>query len=80
MRICIFGASGTELDEIYIKETEALGRILAARGHSLIFGGGKNSRDWGEPKYRPVTVPDAIRNQPGFNPNSPVSIPDAFRR
>jgi len=24
-------------------------------------------------------VPDAIRNQPGFNPNSPVPIPDAFR-
>ena len=42
MRICIFGASGTELDDIYIKETEALGRTLAARGHSLIFGGGKN--------------------------------------
>ena len=42
MRICIFGASGTELDEIYIKETEALGRLLAARGHSLIFGGGRH--------------------------------------
>ena len=44
-----------------------------------IFGGGKSSRDWGDPRYRPVTVPDAIRNQPGFNPNSPVPIPDAFR-
>ena len=44
-----------------------------------MFGSGKNSRDWGDPKYRPVTVPDAIRNQPGFNPNSPVPIPDAFR-
>lgn len=44
-----------------------------------VFGGGKNSRDWGDPKYRPVTVPDAVRNQPGFNPNSPVPIPDAFR-
>ena len=42
MRICIFGASGTQLDDIYIKETEALGRTLAQRGHSLIFGGGKN--------------------------------------
>ena len=43
-----------------------------------MFGGGKN-RDWGDPKYRPVSVPDAVRNQPGFNPNSPVPIPDAFR-
>lgn len=44
-----------------------------------LFGGGKNDRDWGDPRYRPVGVPDAIRNQPGFNPNSPVSIPDPFR-
>ena len=43
-----------------------------------IFGNGRDSRDWGDPKYRPVTVP-AAANQPGFNPNSPVSIPDAFR-
>ncbi len=44
-----------------------------------LLNGGKNSKDWGDPKYRPVTVPDAVRNQPGFNPNSPVPIPDAFR-
>lgn len=44
-----------------------------------IFGGSKRDRDWGDPRYRPVTVPDPIRNQPGFNPNSPVPIPDVFR-
>ena len=44
-----------------------------------MFGSGKNSRDWGDPRYRPVTVPNAIQNQPGFNPNSPVPIPDVFR-
>ena len=44
-----------------------------------MFGNGKKNRDWGDPKYRPVTVPDAILNQPGFNPNSPVPIPDVFR-
>lgn len=44
-----------------------------------MFGNGKKSRDWGDPRYQPVTVPDAILNQPGFNPNSPVPIPDAFR-
>ena len=43
-----------------------------------MFGKG-NNRKWDDPKYRPVTVPDAIRNQPGFNPNSPVPVPDAFR-
>lgn len=44
-----------------------------------IFGSGKNSRNWGDPRYRPVTIPDAVMKQPGFNPNSPVPIPDAFR-
>ena len=43
-----------------------------------IFGN-KQRRDWGDAKYQPVSVPDAIRNQPGFNPNSPVPIPDVFR-
>ena len=42
MRICIFGASGTQLDDVYIQQTEELGRVLALHGHSLIFGGGKN--------------------------------------
>ena len=44
-----------------------------------MFGSGKKYRDWGDPRYRPVTAPGAIINQPGFNPNSPVPIPDAFR-
>lgn len=47
---------------------------------NYVFGGSKKNTDWGDPRYRPVTVPDAVRNQPSFNPNSPVSIPDAFRR
>lgn len=42
MRICVFGASGTELDKIYTEQTERLGFLLAKRGHSLVFGGGKN--------------------------------------
>lgn len=42
MRICVFGASGTELDPVYIKQTELLGKKLAQRGHGLMFGGGKN--------------------------------------
>lgn len=44
-----------------------------------LFGSGKKGRDWGDPRYRPVTVPSAVTSQPGFNPNSPVPIPDAFR-
>ena len=44
-----------------------------------MFGSGKNQQKWDDPKYRPVTIPNAVSSQPGFNPNSPVSIPDPFR-
>ncbi len=41
MVVCIFGASGAEIDKIYVEQTEILGEKLAVRGHSLMFGGGK---------------------------------------
>ena len=44
-----------------------------------LFGSGKKDRDWGDPRYRPVSAPGAVISQPGYNPNSPVPIPDAFR-
>lgn len=44
-----------------------------------LIGSGKKDRDWGDPHYRPVSAPNAVTSQPGFNPNSPVPIPDAFR-
>ena len=40
MRICVYGASSTEIDSKYIDKTEKFGRMLAQRGHSLVFGGG----------------------------------------
>lgn len=42
MRICIFGASGKELDASFVTAVEELGESLAKRGHSLMFGGGTN--------------------------------------
>ena len=44
-----------------------------------LFGSGKKDRDWVDPRYRPVSAPGAVISQPGYNPNSPVPIPDAFR-
>ena len=44
-----------------------------------MLGSGKKSSKWDDPRYRPVNVPNAVTTQPGFNPNSPVPIPDAFR-
>ena len=40
MRICIFGASGCELDERYYTEAEATGRLIGENGDSIVFGGG----------------------------------------
>ena len=42
MTVCVFGASSRELDEKYITAVEALGKALAEKGHSLMFGGGAN--------------------------------------
>ena len=42
MRICVFGAASPTIDREYIEKVEALGREMAKRGHSLVFGGGGN--------------------------------------
>ena len=42
MRICIFGAASNEIDAAYMDGTYALARALAKRGHTLMFGGGRN--------------------------------------
>ena len=42
MRICVYGAASPTIDPEYIAKVEALGREMAKRGHSLVFGGGGN--------------------------------------
>lgn len=42
MKICIYGAASPTIDKEYIEKTEELGKLIALRGHSLVFGGGKN--------------------------------------
>lgn len=42
MKICIFGASSTTIEQKYIDLGYELGREIAKQGHSLIFGGGKD--------------------------------------
>ena len=42
MRICVYGAASPTIDKEYIVKVENLGRELARRGHSLVFGGGGN--------------------------------------
>ena len=40
MNICIYGAANNEIDSSFIKAGEKLGKVMAKRGHTLIFGGG----------------------------------------
>ena len=42
MKICVFGASGRELDRDYYEATEELGALIAEHGHTLVFGGSRN--------------------------------------
>lgn len=42
MRICIYGASSTLIDDSYIIHGEELGNTMSMHGHSLVFGGGAN--------------------------------------
>ena len=42
MRICVYGAASTTIDEKYILKTEEMGKVLAERDHNLVFGGGGN--------------------------------------
>lgn len=40
MNICVYGASSNAIENGYISAGEELGRVMASRGHSLIFGAG----------------------------------------
>ena len=42
MKICVFGAASNEIDNSYIELVENLGKEMAKRGHSLVFGAGGN--------------------------------------
>ena len=42
MKICVYGAASSLIHENYIKAGEELGRRMVERGHSLVFGGGRN--------------------------------------
>ena len=42
MRICVYGAASPTIDKKYMEETKKMGKVLAERGHNLVFGGGGN--------------------------------------
>ena len=40
MKICIYGAASELIDKEYMTKVEAFGKLMAEKGHSLVFGGG----------------------------------------
>ena len=40
MNICLYGSGSRKIDEIYTNEAYELGRMIAQKGHTLVFGGG----------------------------------------
>ena len=42
MKICVYGAASSEIDKCFVEAGEDLGRKMVERGHSLVFGGGRN--------------------------------------
>ena len=42
MKICVFGAASSAIDNDFKVKVEELGKVMAQRGHSLVFGGGAN--------------------------------------
>lgn len=42
MRICVYGAASPTIDDEYKVKVEQMGKEMAKRGHSLVFGGGGN--------------------------------------
>lgn len=42
MRICVYGAASSLIENSFIEAGKELGRKMAERGHELVFGGGTN--------------------------------------
>lgn len=42
MKICVYGASSTNLHQSYISAVEEFGKLMAKSGHGLVFGAGNN--------------------------------------
>ncbi len=41
MNICVYGASSSTIDKKFIEGGEALGELIAEKGHSVVYGGGR---------------------------------------
>ena len=42
MKICVYGAASSLIENHFIEAGKELGRRMVERGHGLVFGGGAN--------------------------------------
>jgi len=42
LSICVYSSSSDHLDAVYYETARELARLMAARGHTLVYGGGNN--------------------------------------
>ena len=40
MNICVYGSASNTIDKAYILAGEQLGKLMAKRGHKLVYGAG----------------------------------------
>jgi len=40
MNICVFAASSSKIDKVYLDDASSLGELIASQGHNIIYGGG----------------------------------------
>ena len=76
MNICVYGAASDTINKAYIREGEKLGRLMAQRGHTLVYGAGATglmgavSRGMAEKNgYVIGIVPDFFTNEEILNFN-----------
>jgi uncharacterized protein (TIGR00730 family) len=71
MNICLFGASSDNINECYFKEVEELGKMMASRGHGMVFGGGATglmgaaARGLTEAGGKSIGIAPRFFNEPG---------------
>ena len=41
MNICVFGSSSELIDKVYLETAEQLGKSIAEKGYTTVFGAGK---------------------------------------
>ena len=75
MRICVYGSASDEIDSRYLAGGEALGKEMARRGHSLVFGGGAKGMMGAVARGAREAGGEIIGVAPGFFPDGAL-FPD----